>query len=82
MWTHGVGMGTVHPIIKERLVRLAHRLSLVAASEDIDRFRRIELVRKVAVHFRVVGALVAHDQDLTTTPVHSMALHAYTHKRL
>ena len=82
VWTHGVGMGTVHPIIEERLLRLARRLSLVAASQDIHRFRWIELVAKVAVHFGLVRALVAHDEDLTTQAVHSMGVDEYTQKRL
>ena len=29
VWTHGVGMGTVHPVIEERLHGLALRLGLV-----------------------------------------------------
>ena len=82
VWTHGRGMGTVHPIIEERLLRLAHRLSLVAASQDIHRFRRMELVAKVAVHFGLVRALVAHDEHLTTKPVHFLGVDEYTHKRL
>ena len=82
VWTHGVGMGTVLPIIEERLLGLALRLRLVAATQDVHRPRRIELVCKVAVHFGLVCALVAHDEDLTRTRVHSMGLDAYTHKRL
>ena len=82
MWTHGVGMGTVHPIIEERLLRLARRLSLVAASQDIHRFRWIELVGKVAVHFGLVRALVGHDEDLTTQAIHSMGVGEHTQKRL
>ena len=82
VWTHGVGMGTVHRIIEELLLRLARRLSLVAASQDMLRSRRMELVAKVAVHFGLVRALVAHDEHLTTKPVHSMGVDEYMPKRL
>ena len=64
MWTHGVGMGTVHPIVEERVLRLARRLALVAAPEDIQRPSRMELVAEVAAHFGLVRALVAHDEHL------------------
>ena len=77
-----MGMGTVHPVVPERLMRLARRLCLVAAAQDIDRFRWKELVPKVAVHCGLVRALVAHDEHLTTKPVHSMGVDEYTHKRL
>ena len=76
MKTHGVGMGTVHPIVEERLLRLASRRSFVAASEDIHRSRWMELVAKVAVHFGLFGELVAHDEHLATKPVHSMDVNA------
>ena len=77
-----MGMGTVHPVVVERLVRLARRLSLVAAAQDIDRLRWKELVPKVAAHLLLVRELVAHDEDLTAKPVHSMGVDEYTHKRL
>ena len=75
-------MGTVHPIIEERLLRLARRLSVVAASQDIHRSRGMELVAKVAVHFGLVRFLVAHDEHLTTKPVHFLGVDEYTHKTL
>ena len=80
VWTHGVG--TVHPVIEERLLRLALRLSLVAPPNHIDRFGRIELVRKVAAHFLLVRELVAHDQHLTTKRVHPMGLDDFPNNRL
>ena len=67
-------MGTVQPIIEERLLRPARRLSLVAASQDMLRSRRMELVAKVAVNFGLVRALVAHDEHLTTE---ASTLHGY-----
>ena len=79
---HGVGMGTVHPIIEERLLRLALGLRLVAASHDKDRSRWMELVRKVAVHLGLVGFLVGHDEDLTTQAIHSMGVGEHTQKSL
>ena len=82
VWTHGVGMGTVHPIIEERLLRLARRLALVASPQDVHRSRWMELVAKVAAHFRLVRALVAHDEHLTTKLVRSMGVDEYTHNRL
>ena len=82
VWTHGVGMGTVHPVIEERLLRLALRLSLVAASNDIHRSGRMELVAKVAAHLALVRELVAHDQHLRTKRVHPMGLDEYPHNRL
>ena len=66
-----MGMGTVHPIIEERLLRLASRISLVAASQDINWFRRIKLVGKVGGHLGLVRKLVAHDEHLTTKAVHT-----------
>ena len=82
MWTHGRGMGTVHPIVEERLLRLALRLSLVAPSNDIHRSGRMELVAKVAAHLALVRELVAHDQHLTTKRVHSMDADEYPNNRL
>ena len=82
VWTHGRGMGTVHPIVEERLLRLAHRLSLVAAPHDIHWSRRMELVAKIAAHFGLVRELVAHDQHLTTKRVHSMDADEYPNNRL
>ena len=82
LWAHGLGMATVHPIIPERLLRLALRLRLVAAPDDIHRPRGIELVPEVAVHLARVRFLVAHDEHLTTKPVHFLGVDEYTHKRL
>ena len=81
-WTHGVGMGMVHPIVPERLLRLALRLRLVAASHHIHRSRGVELVAEVAVHLGRVRFLVAHDEHLTTKPVHILGEDEYTHKKL
>ena len=71
VWTHGVRMARVHPIVEERLLRLALRLALVAPPQDVHWSRRVELVGKVAAHFGLVRALVAHDQHLTTKAVRS-----------
>ena len=82
VWTQGVGMGTVHPVVQERDLRLAGRRTLVPATDDIDRSRWMELVAEIAAHFGLVRALVAHDQHLTTKPMHSMGGDEYTHTRL
>ena len=64
MWTHAVGMGTVHPIIEQRVLRLAHRLGLVAAPHDVHRSSRMELVAEIAAHLELTRFLVAHDEHL------------------
>ena len=69
-----MGMGTVHPIVEQRVLRLALRLCFVAPADDIDGPRRMELVPEVTVHLSTVGPLVAHDEDLTTKPVHSIGV--------
>ena len=74
VWTHGVRKARVHPIVEERLLRLALRLALVAPPQDVHWSRRVELVGKVAAHFGLVRALVAHDQHLTTKAVESMGV--------
>ena len=75
-------MGTVHPIIEERLLRFAPRLGLVTASQHVDRSSRLELVLKVAAHLGLARLFMAHDEHLTTMPVRSMGVDEYTHNRL
>ena len=82
MYTHGVGMGTVHPIIEEGFLRFARRVGLVTAPQHVHRSSRIELVPEVAAHFDLLRLLVAHDEHLTTMPVRSMGVDEYTHNRL
>ena len=82
IWTHSEGVGTVHPLVEQRLLRFPVSRVLVAAPQDVDRYRGRKLLREVAARFGSLGALVAHDGHLTTKPVRPMGVDENMRKRL
>ena len=82
IWTHSEGVGTVHPLVEPHLLRFIVSRVLVAAPHDVDRYRGRKLLREVAAHCGSLGALVAHDEHLTTKPVRPMGVDEYMQNRL
>ena len=64
MTTHEVGVGTVHPIVEQRVFRLARGVALVAAPDHENRNSWSKLLSEVTAHLGLVGQLVAHDEHL------------------
>ena len=64
MTTNEARVGTVHPIIKERVLWLAMRVTLVAAPDDENRNCWSKLLREVTAHLLLVRHFVAHDEHL------------------
>ena len=82
MWTHDVGVGKLHPIVEQRLIRVALGLALVAAPYNENRCRWRKLLGEVAARFSLLRPLVTHDEHLSTGPVGPMGVDEYIRNRL
>ena len=64
MTTNEVRVGTVHPIVKQRVLWLAMGVALVASPDDENRNCWSELLGEVTAHLLHVRHFVAHDEHL------------------
>ena len=64
MTTNEVRVGTVHPIVEQRVLWLAIGVALVAAPDYENRNCWSKLLGEVTAHLCLCGQLVAHDEHL------------------